>query len=106
MKNFIQFKKKLKDVNNKIKCKFILFFIISFLLLMVFMFYISCFCGVYVNTQIHLIKDTITSFVLSSTHPFGILLIPGIFRISALRTKSKNNQCPYRFSNFIENLPI
>ena len=106
MKNFIQFKKKLKDVNNKIKCKFILFFIISFLLLMVFMFYISCFCGVYVNTQIHLIKDTITSFVLSLIYPFGILLIPGIFRISALRTKSKNNQCPYRFSNFIENLPI
>ena len=106
MKNFIQFKKKLKDVNNKIKCKFILFFIISFLLLMVFMFYISCFCGVYVNTQIHLIKDTITSFVLSLIYPFGILLIPGIFRISALRTKSKNNQCLYRFSKFIENLPI
>ena len=52
IKKFIHLKKKLKDIKNKIKIKFILFFIISFLLLMVFMFYISCFCGVYVNTQI------------------------------------------------------
>ena len=106
IKQFINFKKKLKDVNNKIKIKFILFFIISFLLLIVFMFYISCFCGVYVNTQIHLIKDTIISFLLSLVYPFGIFLIPGIFRISSLRTKDKNDQCLYKFSNFIESLPL
>ena len=106
IKQFINFKKKLKDVNNKIKIKFILFFIISFLLLMVFMFYISCFCGVYVNTQIHLIKDTIISFLLSLVYPFGIYLIPGIFRISSLRAKDKNNQYLYKFSNFVESLSL
>ena len=106
IKQFIHLKKKLKDIKNKIKIKFILFFMISFLLLIVFMFYISCFCGVYVNTQIHLIKDTIISFLLSLIYPFGIFLIPGIFRLSSLRTKDKNNQCLYKFSNFLENLPI
>ena len=70
------------------------------------MFYISCFCGVYVNTQIHLIKDTIISFLLSLVYPFGIYLIPGIFRISSLRAKDKNNQYLYKFSNFVESLPL
>ena len=38
------------------KLKFCFFFIITFLLLLIFGFYISCFCCIYQNTQIHLIK--------------------------------------------------
>ena len=47
------------------------------------------FCAIYVNTQIHLIKDTLISFGLTLIYPFGINLIPGLFRIPAL---SKNNR--------------
>ena len=95
--NIIQLKHtKKKAINKKhqklldtLKIKFILFFILSFLLLLFFWYYISCFCGVYINTQIHLIKDTIISFTMSLLYPFGICLIPGIFRITALSLKKR-----------------
>ena len=93
-----------KGIYNKIKTRFVLFFIITFFLLLCFMYYISCFCGIYCNTQIHLIKDSIISFVLSLIYPFGLFLIPGIFRIPSLRSKGKKQKCLYKFSNFIENI--
>ena len=68
------------------------------------MYYIICFCGVYINTQIHLIKDTIISFGLSLIYPFGIYLIPGIFRIPALKAKKRDKIHMYKFSQFIQNL--
>ena len=105
-KNILFFNKRKKRIYSKIKMKFILFFIISFCLLLIFMYYISCFCGVYVNTQVHLIKVSIMSFVVSLTYPFGIYLLPGIFRISSLRAKDKNQECLYKFSYLFENLPI
>ena len=99
-------KEKKIDIYRKIKIKFILFFVVSFFLLLLFMYYISCFCGVYINTQIHLIKDTIVSFIISLIYPFGILLLPGIFRLSSLRAKDKSQECLYKFSYLFENLPI
>ncbi len=48
------------------------------------------FCAVYANTQTHLLKDTFSSFGLSLVYPFGINLIPGLFRIYALRDPKKN----------------
>ena len=104
--NIIFLKKRKKNIYKKIKIKFILFFITSFFLLLLFLYYISCFCGVYINTQIHLIKDTIISFAISLIYPFGIYLIPGIFRLSSLRAKDKNQECLYKFSYLFENLPI
>ena len=68
------------------------------------MYYIICFCGVYINTQIHLIKDTIISFGLSLIYPFGIYLIPGIFRIPALKAKKRDKIYMYKFSQIIQNL--
>ena len=82
--------------------KFALFFVITFLLLFFFMYYITCFCGIYVNTQIHLIKDSILSFILSLINPFWKYLIPGLFRIPALRTNKKDKKCIYRFSQILE----
>ena len=104
--NFERFNKKVDVVYKKIKVRVSLFFIVAFLLLLFFMYYISCFCGVYVNTQIHLIKDTLVSFVLSLTYSLGLYLIPGIIRIHALKAKNKNKFCLYKFSQIVENLPI
>ena len=64
---------------------------------MSFLYYITCFCGIYVNTQIHLIKDSIISFCLDILYSFCICLIPGIFRIPALRAKKKNKKYLYNF---------
>ena len=71
-----------------------------------FGYYITCFCGIYENTQIHLIKDTILSFVLSLIYPFGICLIPGIFRITALRAKNNDKNCLYKLSKIIQTIAL
>ena len=93
--------KKLKWILN---IKFALFFIASFLLLLSFSYFVTCFCGIYINTQIHLIKDTLISTGLSFIYPFGIFLIPCFFRISALNAKNKNKKYIYKLSQFIQNL--
>ena len=59
-KNYLENK-----VPQVIKCllyKFIIFFFISFIFLFFFWYYLACFCAIYKNTQLHLIKDTIISF--------------------------------------------
>ena len=66
-----------------------------------FWYFISCFCVVYKNTQIILIKDTLLSFGLSMIYPFGLNLIPGIFRIPALKSRNKDKKCLYKLSGII-----
>ena len=94
---------KYKRLTKIIKIKFISFFIITFLLLGLFLYYITCFCGIYVNTQRHLIKDSIISFATGLLYPFVLYLIPSFFRITALKAEKLNRKCMYKFSSFIEN---
>ena len=82
--------------------KFTFFYIFNFLFLIFFWFYISSFCAVYQNTQIYLIKDTIISFELSFLYPFGICLIPGIFRLPSLNAYKKDKKCVYIFSKILQ----
>ena len=103
-KNINKATKLARSIKKLIKIKFIFFFISSFLLLLFFWYFISCFCIVYVNTQYILIEDTLCSFGLSMLYPFGLDLIPGIFRISALRSKKKNKQCLYKLSLLLASL--
>ena len=85
--------KKAMNIGNHIRrcisIKFSIFFVLSYLLLLFFWYFISCFCGVYKNTQIILIIDTLISFGLSMLYPFGLNLLPGLFRIPALKAKKK-----------------
>ena len=66
------------------------------------MYYITCFCGVFVNTQIHLIKDSLISFGMNLIYPFGIYIIPAVLRICALKSKKKNKKCLYTFSKLLQ----
>ena len=84
--------------------KFAFYFIISFILLLFFWYYLSMFCAVYRNTQMHLTKDTLISFLLSFIEPFVIYLIPGIFRITALSKSKNKRQCLYNFSKILQML--
>ena len=94
--------KQTKILGDKIisclKIKFIIFFIISFLLSLFFWYFIAAFCAVYKNTQMILIKNTLISFGLSMVYPFGLNLLPGIFRIPALRAPKKDKKCLYKVS--------
>ena len=66
----IKIMKKAKVLKKILLKKFVLFFIISFLFLIFFWYYISMFGVIYKNTQIHLLKDTLMSFLLSLFFPF------------------------------------
>ena len=90
------------ELNNKLKILFLAYFIISLIFLLFCWYYISMFCAIYKNTQIHLIKDTLISFGISLLSPFGIYLIPGILRISALSDKNNKIECIYNLSKLVQ----
>ena len=87
-----------KNLKNSLYIKVLVFFILSFILMSFFWYYISSFCAVYINTQKILIEDTLISFGLSMIYPFAINLLPGIFRIYALKAPNKDKKCLYKFS--------
>ena len=95
-------KEKVEKTMKILYYKFIVFFVLSFIFLMFFWYYLSCFCAVYENTQIHLIKDTIISFGMDMIYPLFIYLIPGIFRIISLRAKNQNKECIYLISKILQ----
>ena len=91
-----------KSESNSINCKFISFFIISFILLFAFWYYVGCFCAVYKNTQTHLLTDTLISFSASLFYPLALYLLPAFFRIPSLRNKEKNSEYMYKTSQMIQ----
>ena len=106
-RNIIKIKENKEEKNEKIsylfKCliiKFVFFFILNFLFLILFWYYLGCFCSVYRNTQTYLIKDTLISFGLTLFYPLIINLLPGIFRIISLN--DLKNEFLYKFSKIIQ----
>ncbi len=106
-KDMLKFKnskeKNIEEDKNKLmkflRMKFVWFFNISLAFLFLFWYYLSCFCVVNKNSHIHLLKDTLISFGFSLIYPFGIYLIPGIFRITSLKKKSL---CLYRIDKITQ----
>ena len=98
-------KKKAQDKAKKTKyslsIKLIIFLALSIILMLFFWYFISCFCAVYINTQKQLIGDTFLSFGLSMLYPFGLNLLPGLFRIPALRAPKKDKKYIYKISRYI-----
>ena len=94
--------KRENELNFCLKLKFALFFIISFIFLLFFWYYITMFCIIYKNTQYHLLKDTLISFVLSLLYPFVIFLLPGLFRIPSLSNPKQKKECLYNFSKILQ----
>ena len=95
--------KKYELLKKKLKIKFILFFVLAFIILLIIWYYITCFCGIYINTQSHLIKDLLISIVTSLLIPFALCVVPGIFRISALSVEKPSRKYLYKFSLLLEN---
>ena len=100
--NINQIDTKVKKMKKCLNYKFKLFFYLSFILLLFSWYYLSCFCVVYKNTQILLIKDSLIGFSLGLLYPFGYYLIPGIFRIPSLRNSKKNYKSLYKFSKLLQ----
>ena len=100
-KNIHSCVEKSKKIERNLKIKFFVFFNFSFLFMLFFWYFISCFCAVYKNTQKILLNDTLLSFGISMLYPFGLNLIPGLFRIPALRSKERNRKCIFKFSKIV-----
>ena len=100
----INIKERAKKLKKILTIKFTLYFIISFLFLLFFWYYISMFDAIYKNTQLHLLKDTLISIGLSFIFPFGIYLLPGIFRIPSLTVNNNKRKCLYNFSKLLQSL--
>ena len=98
LQNFQQLEISSKSSLKCIKIKMAIFLGLSFIFLLFFWYFLTCFCSVYINTQIILIKDTLLSFCLSMIYPFVLNLLPGLFRITALRDKNKNKEYLYKIS--------
>ena len=84
---------------KQIKKKFIFFFLFNIFFLLIIWYYISCFCVVYKNTQIYLIKNTLISYCISLIYPFIFSLIPSFFRIFAFKG---SGICLYKISQVFQ----
>ena len=88
-----------KNLWRDLQIKFVYFFILSFVFLMVFWYYVACFCAVYKNTQFHLIKDSLIGFGTGLLTPAAIALLPGFFRIPAIK---KRKEFMFLFSKILQ----
>ena len=86
-----EIEKKIEETKTKLKIKFNMFFIISFLFLLIFWYYLSVFCAVYKNTQIILIKNIIISFCSTLIYPFILNAFPSLLRKFSLTKKRNSN---------------
>ena len=94
--------KRKTNLESNLRIKFVLFFIIGFLVLLAIWYYIAMFGVIYANTQMHLLKDTLISFGSSLISPFFIYILPTIFRVPSLAKSSKARKCCYNFSKLLQ----
>ena len=72
-----------------IKIRICVYYILSYVFLLVFGYYVGCFCAIYKNTQLDLIISMFTSWGLSQFYPFMICFATTITRMIALKGKCK-----------------
>ena len=82
-----------------IKIRVVIYYILSFAFLAIFGYYILCFCAIFENTQIELVKSTFTSWLISLLYPLGICFITSIFRALSFKC---NNKILYLIKNLMQ----
>ena len=101
-KHLEEISKKGRNLKKTLKIKFIFFFIVNFILILLFWYYLGCFCAVYKNTQFHLIKDTLISFCMGFITPFGTNIITALIRIYSLKRYTQGNKTLFRLSRLLQ----
>ena len=72
-----------------IKIRISIYYVLSFAFLIVFGFYVLCFCSVFENTQVDLVKSTFTSWLISILYPFILCFFTSIINSGARKWKSR-----------------
>ena len=82
--------------------KFKSFFVVNIILILLFWYYLGCFCAVYKNTQYHLLKDTLVSMGISYITPFGTNILIALIRIHSLKKYSRGNRTLFKLSLLLQ----
>ena len=93
-----------KNINKIIKCikiKTIIYYTFIFIFFVLYWYIISVFCGVYRNTQIAFIKDSIISFTICLIYPLFFYFISSCLRVCSLRNYKSHFKCIYNLSYII-----
>jgi hypothetical protein len=93
---------KYDNIRRCLIIKYISFYVIGSIFLLFCWYNLSSFGAVFQNTQIYLVKNTLTSMAISFIYPFIINLLPGIFRIVSLKDANKSKSCMYKLSKVIQ----
>ena len=101
----IKLQKSIENAKNllkaNLKClliKYIIFFGLNLVLLILFWYYLTCWNAIYENTQIYLLKNTFISFGVSLVYPFIINIFPTFLRMQSLN----GNECLYKTSKIVQ----
>ena len=101
----VKYKKPLCRLTNHaekvIKRKILIFFIVEIVIMLVFIYYISCFCIVYHSTQVSWFLGGLTSFGLSLLVCLGFCVSISLFRYIGIKC---NSPCIYNFALLIKSL--
>ena len=94
-------KNKNKKILNCIRIKLLFYLIFVFIFFIIYWYIISVFCGVYRNTQIAFIKDSVVSFITGSIYPLVLYFISACLRYCSLKNKKKRCKFIYNLSYMI-----
>ena len=97
---YINAKIRANIVKKLIFVKYICFYIIGFLSILLFGYYLAVFGAVYQRTQYILIKNTLISYIISLVFPFFIIIIPSILRRYSLKEATRQNI--YKLSKYLQ----
>ena len=88
-KDYNEAKNEIPKLVVKLKLKYVIFFVITIFLNIIFFYYITAFCAIYSIIQTHMIKDALISFLLTMSYSIILSLISSIIRIFSLQKESK-----------------
>ena len=88
-------KNNIRYIIKCVKIKLISYYIFIFLFFIVYWYIITVFCGVYRNTQIIFIKDSVLSFSICLIYPLFFYFVSSCLRYVSLHNKRK--KCKYLF---------
>ena len=86
---------------KNLKIKFVIFSWINIILNLIFLYYVSAFCAVYSIIQIHMIKDSLISILLSNSYILLLSLIPTIIRNFSLKKENNKRKFLYLMSQIL-----
>ena len=92
-------RKKSVGILKCIKIRVTIYFILSLAFLVIFGFYNLCFCAIFENTQVEIVKSTFTSWFISLLYPFIICFFTSCFRSLAFKYK---NGCLYGIKSIMQ----